>query len=255
MRRLAAGLILLSVSLTMPGCMSLKYTFSEDQEQNVVYLGTRESLSCLGTLCPRYGWIPLLVDLPLSMVMDTALLPYSIYKTARNHEALGPPVLVQLPLRYHGWVVLRYEDFSCSPFEEEEDHRRLVVDNSGRACTASTAPPVFNAYRFEGVSEDGKKRIEYREDHEQVPGDNPEKAVGVWDRFRARPQKNVVFPKDRFFVGTKEEFLKSARKTPDLRDAPPTPESPAPPETPPPPPTPPAPPDRCPQAPGSRPTC
>jgi uncharacterized protein YceK len=220
MRRIVVSILLLAVSPAMTGCMALKGTFFEEKEKNVIYVGIRESLSCLSTLCPHYGWIPLIIDLPLSFVMDTALLPYSVYKTVRNHEAAGSPILVQLPQHYHGWVVIRYEDLSCPLLDEGNDPRIIVVKSSGRTCTANSAPPLFSTFGFEAVSEDGKTRTTYREYTEGEPPPNPEKDVRVWIRYRARIQDDVIFPKDRFFLGTKEELSRSLKRTPDLRDTP-----------------------------------
>ena len=95
-RRCCQALLLLVV-LSLPSCASLRTTFnigsSGDIDENVprVYSGTIYTGGLiLGTYygelrdyVPFFFYPVLIVDLPLSLAMDTILLPYTIYTQVR----------------------------------------------------------------------------------------------------------------------------------------------------------------------------
>lgn len=78
MRRLTAAVL---VATIVSGCASLQETFGSDKS-NKVYIGTKKDWNNIfqeqcGAALVCEGLNPI-VDLPLSFVMDTLLLPYTV---------------------------------------------------------------------------------------------------------------------------------------------------------------------------------
>lgn len=87
-RSLALVFVLL---LCTPGCMTLDTQLSRGYEGPYVYSGVRKDLEIMGPafLHLSFGWVILmLLDLPLSLVADTVLLPVSIPRDAERDKAI-----------------------------------------------------------------------------------------------------------------------------------------------------------------------
>lgn len=214
----AAPIATMAAILALTGCMSLKGTFFGPDE-DLVFKGTRDILDCYRQDCRRYGKLALLLDLPLSAVMDALLLPYTMHESNRRQTDNSRPVLVEIPETFEGWVVVQYEDLSCDPLSVTDSFRVLKVPRAGRVCTSSALPADYVKYKFEGVSDDGQTRHVYLDETDDGmmfrPKPGPFKILG---RYRAKIAPKTIFPRDRFFVGTQEEYVKQINKTPTLRD-------------------------------------
>jgi uncharacterized protein YceK len=72
----------LAACVLLSGCVSLAETFHED-DQSKVYIGTRTDAKLVAaSLRSRFSeFLFHLIDLPLSFVMDTVLLPYTVFFT------------------------------------------------------------------------------------------------------------------------------------------------------------------------------
>jgi uncharacterized protein YceK len=79
-RRLRAILLLLpllSFTLAAAGCMSLEHLIDEDQKLKM-YGGTKASYEYIDDeAAPFWGTLWRIIDLPLTVVLDTVLLPVS----------------------------------------------------------------------------------------------------------------------------------------------------------------------------------
>jgi len=101
---LLAGLSIFALS----GCMSLATTFDNDPEvDSKVFIGTRTNLDMAASPFSSkmdsegkgmmIGALPfILVDIPLSFVMDTLLLPYTAQYIAPPHPVVGYGIAVSL---------------------------------------------------------------------------------------------------------------------------------------------------------------
>lgn len=70
----------------LTGCASIKSTFYETNNRKI-YGGTRIYAECFTSiLCTSYYLPVAVVDLPLSLVADTVLLPYDIYLVENDYN-------------------------------------------------------------------------------------------------------------------------------------------------------------------------
>ncbi|MEX2206588.1 MAG: YceK/YidQ family lipoprotein [Myxococcota bacterium] len=91
-----AGLLALLVAA--PGCMTLDTQLSRGYEGPYVYSGVRKDLEILGPafLHLSFGWVTLsLLDLPLSLVADTLLLPVSISRDSVRDQKIEEKLQVR----------------------------------------------------------------------------------------------------------------------------------------------------------------
>ena len=104
-------------------------------------------------------------------------------------------VLVQLPLNYHGWVVIRYLDPTCPPLERLGRYDLVTIAPSGRFCTSSErAPEGATRSRYAYVAPDGTRQA--------LDGSPP-----IWGRaLVARSDEGGSAVREAFFVGSESEY-------------------------------------------------
>ena len=82
---------LFALLLAAPGCMTIDTQLGRGYEGPYIYSGTRKDLEIMGPAFLRLslGWVILtLIDLPLSLVADTLLLPVSISRDAARDQRI-----------------------------------------------------------------------------------------------------------------------------------------------------------------------
>ncbi len=123
---------------------------------------------------------------------------------------LGRPVRYELPAGYKGWVLIEYQNPACHSLEVKGIYLVIPIPHSGRTCTSSPAPQGWRYERYEYVTPNGKRTT--------IPfhplfGENQ-----IWASSYAPAQETVRFPRERFFVGTRDELERSWSDQPDIRD-------------------------------------
>lgn len=125
-------------------------------------------------------------------------------------QGVGRPIRYELPPGYRGWVLIEYENPSCPSLVTKGMYLVISIPSSGRACTSSPVPKGWRYSRYEYLAADGQRTT--------IPSGGQGKDNQIWASSHAFAQETVRFPRDRFFVGTKEELEKSWSKEPDVRD-------------------------------------
>ncbi len=109
-----------------------------------------------------------------------------------------------IPDTYRGWVVIHYNDPSCSPLPSRQLNTTLTIDAQGQLCTSS--PPSNGGYQhFYLVDAAGQAR-----ELNDTTGSKPElpdqfKQIWYFETARSQTTGRVI---QRFFVGTGEEARK-----------------------------------------------
>jgi len=203
--RLCLTSICLTLSLT--GCASIFET-GRDDSQNKIYRGTRFYLDCLfdgclnGWALMHGSWLMLAVDFPLSIAVDTVLLPYSTTKTILDSNGSGLPIAVDIPRDYRGWVILQYEDPQCPPYLRSKQYRVITVSQSGFGCTSGKEPLWIVNFVYGHVDESGA----FRESLKSRGNEHPIHRMMIWEGTPPYHEKQTNYPRKTFFVGTREAF-------------------------------------------------
>ncbi len=116
-----------------------------------------------------------------------------IFLTAFNPKL---PLMFKIADGYKGWVIVRYQDPSCAPFQRENMFFVISIPSSGIGCTSSSLKSGWRIEFYEYVS--GAKVI--RRLPQGPWGSNGE----IWAGF-GMPDKHS----ESFFVGTEQELQKS----------------------------------------------
>jgi uncharacterized protein YceK len=200
------GLVSACLCLSLTGCAST--LTGRDDGENKIYRGTRFYLNCLFDGClsgwglMHGSWLMLAVDLPLSFVVDTVILPYSVTKTILDINGSGLPIAVNIPRDYVGWVILHYEDPLCPPFSRSKQYRVMTVSGSGLGCTSDHEPLWIVNFVYGTVDEAGA----FRESLKSRGNDHPILRMMIWEGTPPNDAKQTNYPRKTFFVGTQEEF-------------------------------------------------
>lgn len=119
-------------------------------------------------------------------------------------QGIGWPIRYEFASAYQGWVVIQYDNPTCSPFESDGIYLVIPIQPSGRACTSSPVPKGWRYNQYEYVAPDGERiRIPFGGEDNRI-----------WADSVAYAQATVRFPKQTFFVGTKKELESSWSERP-----------------------------------------
>jgi len=193
--------------LSLTACASLIKT-TEDDGENKIYTGTRFYLDCLfdgclsGWALMHGSWLMLAVDFPLSIAVDTVILPYSTTKTILDSHGSGLPIAVNIPRDYRGWVILQYEDPLCRPYSRSKQYRVITVSGSGLGCASGKEPLWIVNFVYGHVDESGA----FKESLKSRGNDHPIHRMMIWEGTPPNLEKQTNYPRKTFFVGTREEF-------------------------------------------------
>ncbi len=130
---------LLALLVATPGCMTIDTQLGRGYEGPYVYSGVRKDLEILGPafLHLSVGWVILmLIDLPLSFVADTLLLPVSLSRDAERDQRIHEKtqVATDRPALVH-----------AKPGESPADTARRLFDEC-RALLRRQNPQLADCY-------------------------------------------------------------------------------------------------------------
>ena len=201
------GFVSACLVLSLTGCASIFET-TRDDGKNKIYRGTRFYLDCLLDGClsgwglMHGSWLMLALDFPLSVAVDTVILPYSVNKTILDSNGSGLPIAVNIPREYRGWVILQYEDPLCPPYSRSKQYRVITVSGSGLGCASGKEPLWIVNFVYGNLNEAG----EFRESLKSRGNDHPVHRMMIWEGTPPNLEIQTNYPRKTFFVGTREEF-------------------------------------------------
>jgi len=106
------------------------------------------------------------------------------------------PLIYKIADSYRGWVVVRYDDPSCTPLEHENIFLVIAIPSSAIGCTSSPFQEGWRITLYEYVSGGKVTR--------RIPQSGWGDGGEIWAGF-SMPYKHS----ESFFVGTEQELKKS----------------------------------------------